>query len=378
MSESSSVPTSVTGHSRTLRAIASHGLAGSLLDMPQETLADDDFARVHAAVRSQKLTGLFWSAITHGDFPTTGSQRERAEKSHLERLVGVLLLEDLLLHVAQSMEDADIPVRVLKGAAMAHLDYPDPSQRPFGDIDVLVPGDHFDAAVDVLTTSGCRRLFPEPRPGFDRQFGKGACLRTPAGLEIDLHRTFSMGPFGAWLALDEVWATSECFMLAGKRLHALSPEVRFLHAAYHASLGDRTLRLAPLRDVAQLALTRELDWRRVHALMEGSRGEAVVARSVCSAWGELHVADVLAISAWASAYQESPRQASELAVYGSRSSYAARALATVGAIPSMTQKARYVRTLAWPGHSYVADRHSSNWSRLVHAWQEISRQRERA
>ena len=369
-------PVSVAGHPLALRAVASYGLVGSLLDMPSTALEEKEFARLHAAVRSQKLTGLFWSAIAHGAFPATPSQRERAEESHVERLAGVLLLEELLVDVVQSMARAGVPVRVLKGAAMAHLDYPDPAQRPYGDIDVLVPSDKFDHAVEVLTAGGCRRLFPQPRPGFDREFGKGVCVRTPTGLEIDLHRTFSMGPFGERLALLDLWDSSEDFALAGTRMQALSSEARFLHAAYHAALGDRRLRLAPLRDLAQLALTRDLDWGHVHALMHASHGEPVVARSIRAAWSELHIADVLAINAWAAAYQESPRQAAELEVYGPRSSYAARSFATIRAIPSLSRKARYVRTLAMPSKSYLADRHHSNVSRLLRGWQEINRPRE--
>ena len=34
----------------------------------------------------------------------------------------------------------------------------------------------------------------EPRPGFDRRFGKGVCLVRPDGVQVDLHRTLAAGP----------------------------------------------------------------------------------------------------------------------------------------------------------------------------------------
>ncbi|MBA3621797.1 MAG: hypothetical protein H0W51_05695 [Euzebyales bacterium] len=60
----------------------------------------------------------------------------------------------------------------------------------------------------MLGNCGYRRSWPQLRPGFDRRFGKGAPLRRDEGWELDLHRTFVMGPFGLTVDLDGLFASS--------------------------------------------------------------------------------------------------------------------------------------------------------------------------
>lgn len=361
-----------------LRAVAAHGLAGSMLDLPREPLDDRSFLRANGAVRAQKLTGLLWSAMNSGAFPATPEQRERAEQSHAQMLAAVLVLEDLMLHTVELLVEAGIPYRILKGPAVAHLDYPDPGHRVFGDIDVLVPGDRFEDAVEVLGRAGCTRRFPQPRPGFDREFGKGTCMVTADGLEIDLHRTFTMGPFGERLAVDEIWRRADSFELAGVSVVTLGVEERLLHAAYHTVLGDRYPRLAPMRDVAQIALARQLDWPHLRGLMRASGGEPVVARAVRTTWQTLEIEDVLALSAWANEFTENGRARTDLSLYGTSSSYAARSFGTVRAIPTLAGKARFLAALALPEQSYITGRHTGQVDRLRRGVREINRARERS
>ena len=44
--------------------------------------------------------------------------------------------------------------RALKGAAVAHLDYPDPALRSFIDVDLLVRAEEWDDAIQVLREAG--------------------------------------------------------------------------------------------------------------------------------------------------------------------------------------------------------------------------------
>lgn len=364
-------------HQATIRSVSAFGLAGSLLELPAQPLDEAGFVRLSSAVRRQRLTGLFWAAIEGGALPTTESQRERAEAAHVRVLTGVLALEELLVDTARLFADEQIPVRVLKGSALAHLDFPDPALRPFGDIDLLIPGTRFDDAVALLVGRGCTRRFPDPRPGFYRRFGKGASVRTPEGLEIDLHRSFSMGPFGERLALDDIWSACEVFEVAGEPLTTLPVEVRLLHACYHAALGDRVPQLAPLRDVAQILLSSNPDWTVFQRLMQRSRGQAVVAHAVRTAWTELAIADVLIVSAWAESYRASPRAKADISVYGVGSSYATRCFASVRALPTWEQRASYLAALTMPDRSYLDGRHSGHRDRLQRGLTEILHGRSR-
>lgn len=341
-----------------LRAIAAFGLAGTMLDMPDRRLDDAEFDRVHAAVRSQRLTGLFWSAIAAGALPVSGSQRDRAEESHLEALTSALVLEHLLIQTLAALDQAGIAVRTLKGTTAAHLDYPDPSLRTFGDIDLLVPSEQFDDAVAVLADQGNTRLRSEPRPGFDARFSKGCTFRTPDGLEIDLHRTLTSGPFGVRVALAELWERNERFHLACSTVRTLAVEERLLHTSYDAVLSRLPVGLVPLRDTAQILLTHRVDVDRMRHLMRASGGEPVVARAIRWAWQELAIADLVHLSVWAQNYQDDPQASADLAVYRGESTYAAKSLATVRALPTFSHKARFVLALAMPQRSYLRGRHA--------------------
>lgn len=86
--------------------------------------------------------------------------------------------------VLAEFRQAGIPVAVLKGAAAA-ANYPQPNSRSMGDIDLIVPPDHFDRAFSLMERLGWDNdieLEINPRhAGFE----KAGCP------EIELHRYFS-------------------------------------------------------------------------------------------------------------------------------------------------------------------------------------------
>lgn len=352
-----------TAHDELVRAVAAHGLAGSVLALPEEPLEDRDFDELLASVGVQRLSGLLWSAVRDGAIPATSEQTERTEWHHVEALAGVLSLEQLLIEAAGSLAEAGIASRVLKGPALAHLDFPDPTLRTFGDVDLLVRGRDFDRATVALSGSGHHRVNPELRPGFDRRFSQGTSYRTDDGLELDLHRSFTMGPFGVRLAVDDLWRASESFWVGGHELLALPAEERFLHACYHAVLSEGSPRLVPLRDLAQLLLTRTLDVDRVHELARASRGAGVVARAVRHAWHAFDIADVLALSAWAQTYRSNERETADLALYDRGSQHAGGTMASVRALPRWRDRAAFVHAMVRPTRHEVTSRPSTSTRR---------------
>jgi hypothetical protein len=145
----------------------------------------------------------------------------------------------LLLDAVSVVREASIPTCVLKGVALAHLVYPDPSYRVFGDVYLLVPSAMFASAIAVLHREmGTARCVPELRPGFDERFGKEALMRSVNGLELDVHRMFVEGAWGLTMDLDDLFSPSRRFVLAGQELDALPMPQQFLHACYAAAIGD--------------------------------------------------------------------------------------------------------------------------------------------
>lgn len=330
-------------------AIAAYGLIGSRLAPPQHEATAEQWHRLCQRVEQQRIAGFLATAIDDSAWPATTAQAEHANELHTATAVTSLQIERQLLEVSAMFDVAGIAYRVLKGPAHAHLLYENPAVRSFGDLDLLVPSEHVDEAIRLLERHGGARRFPEPRPGFDRRFSKGASIRMPSGLEIDVHRTFVAGPFGFSIELSRLFERRANFMLAGKTLPALAPEERLLNACYHAVLSHRPPRLVALRDIAQMAVDDRLDTEVILEMARSWRAEVVVARAVTSTWRTLGLTEPTPLTQWAEHYSPDRAEQQRLNVYsGSRRSYAGQAIAAVRVIPGLTNKAAYALAIALP------------------------------
>ena len=360
---------------KTLVALAAYGLAGAATELPVQPLADVDWSMVARQVSRQRLSGLMMAAIHDGALPVTAEQRAQAAAFDSLVVVRCLHLEGQLLRVEGILSRADVPVRVLKGSAVAHLDYPDPRLRPFIDVDLLVRSADFDTAVTTLRAAGLSRVYPEPRPGFDRRFGKGGNFRGPDGASVDLHRTFVMGPYGLRVRLDDLWKAPDPFVAGGRELQAMSIEARLLHACYHAVLGDWPRRLLPHRDIAQILLTGQAEKSRLLELSRRWQGEALLAMGVTGAWDLMRITVDHPVARWARQHHIAAAERRLVELYSNdRHSYAAKSLAAVKSIPGMRDKAAFLRALTLPERRYVLDRHSSAGTRLLTGLRQIRTQ----
>lgn len=208
----------------------------------------------------EKLTGLALAAWDGGVLQASVGQAKELVKHQRRAMLHALTLERRLLSLAEAFEEAGVEFVVLKGPALAHTFYPDPSWRPFGDLDLLVRTRDWQRTCALLPEQGFRRKYPEPRPGFVERFGHTAVHRSDDGFEVDLHRTLVAGPFGLWVNLDELFEHTTWFHVGGRRLRRLDDAALLVNACLHASLGSRPPLLLPLRDVAQVAMRGEIDW----------------------------------------------------------------------------------------------------------------------
>jgi hypothetical protein len=292
-----------------------------------------------------------------GALPVTPEQRQAVEGSHLDWCGAVLGLEQRLLELAAILDDAGIDFLVLKGTAVAHLVYSDPALRMFGDNDLLFRSEQFGQALRVLHEYGYIRPAAPPRPAFDERFGKGATLRRRGGDELDAHRNLVFGSFGFRIVLDELFDSAVTFELAGRRLKALGPETRLLHACYHSALGDPDPRYSSLRDVAQMLMTGEHEPTKVVALARDWEASAVVARALDLCRGhlgaELHGPLVEVFSG----YQPTRKERRAIASYvGQNRHYAAKVVASLPYLDGLGDKIDFVRTSAVPSDPFVESR----------------------
>jgi hypothetical protein len=344
--------------SRITAAIAAWHLDASPAALPGRALADDHWeATLRAAIEGRVLGPLVW-AIEHGDMAATAAQAASAAAAHRRAMAHACLLERRLLEIDGWFDGAGLDLRVLKGPAVAHLDEADPSLRSFYDLDVLVPADQIEAARDLLIDRGGRRRYPEPRRGFDRRFGKGVCVMLPDGLAVDLHRTLASGPFGMRLDLRDLLAVNDELMIGGRSMRALDRPRRFVHACFHAVLGQAEPLPSQLRDVIvtcpdDKTLPRALDFAARNGAIEVVLA-AVDATAAALGWSKPRPLAGLAESRspdlgarrWLRSYRGATRSASAQAIW------------TLGAVDGVRAKAAYGAAVALPAA------HARGWGRL--------------
>jgi hypothetical protein len=343
--------------------IAAHGLELPRDPFIAEPLDDESWDQLLETVSQQRLIGLLVAAVGSGEVAISRAQQADLDRELHGSTIRTLLLEQSLIRFVALLDDAQIDYRVMKGAALAHLDYADPGLRPYIDVDLLVPSSSFDAAVSVFSAHGCTRLYPQPRPGFDRRFAKGTTFLTPSGHELDLHRTFVAGAYGVLVQAEDLFKTVTPFRIAGHELRALGAEERFLHACFHARLGDTPPRLLPLRDLVQLVLGQSLDLERIAARCVSWRAEAVVAEAVQLAWDCLGVRDVVPLSTWASARGTTKIEQRRLAAYNDVWNYPALVASEFRALPNIADQFAFLRALALPDREYLGGRYRGHVDR---------------
>ena len=114
----------------------------------------------------------------------------------MRMLKGLYLRHRLLWEVRTSVlgeivagcEERGIAVTLLKGAALAHLLYPEPGLRPSSDIDLLVPEAHIPAACDLLGSMGFH-LPPvtSPKAYLQKHLPQATLSREGETVRVDLH-----------------------------------------------------------------------------------------------------------------------------------------------------------------------------------------------
>ena len=237
-----------------------------------------------------------------------------------------------MVRTGEVLDDAGVTWRLTKGAAVAHLDYPDPALRPFGDADVLVHPMDWDRAIDALISAGCRRQVSEVHPGWDSRFGKGATLNSPEGLEVDLHRRFAIGRFGVRSRMADLYGVGDSIELAGRSIPTLDGPGRLLHSCHHAALGGFRHYRAH-RDVAQQLLVTEVDWRTAVDIATAWRVQAVMARAITDTWQVLGLDLDHPAHAWATSTRITSLDRKALDVFAAEKPFRQQALTAVGAMP---------------------------------------------
>jgi hypothetical protein len=309
--------------------------------------------------------------VRDGAFPVTDGQHEALEHQWRGWLTHALRVERLLLEAVAALDRAGIPSRVLKGVALAHTAYDDPSQRVFGDVDVLVPGRDLTRAAAILVDAlGGERLQPELRPSFDDRFGKEAMLRV-GPLELDMHRTFVEGALGLTIALDDLFGPPYRFPLGVTELEALPSPPRVLHACYAAALGDWPPRLVSLRDLAQIVVRERPPLADVLLTARAWRCEIVVAEAVTTAWRTLALTDRPPLVEWAERYRPTRAQRRLFAAHQGPGRAFTRHAAALAVLPTLRDRAAYLHAIVIPQRAWREARGLTLAGNVRRGWRKV-------
>ncbi|MDP8927221.1 MAG: nucleotidyltransferase family protein [Actinomycetota bacterium] len=334
-------------------AIAAQGLVGAAVDVPRGPLSDVSWSHLLSDVRRHGLEGHLLDVIVRGELLTTAEQREQAQRAHTEAIALAVLHENELVRSVDVLTEAGIDYRVLKGCALAHLAYPNPSLRLVADIDLLVSSADMDAATGVLTANGAERTGTQFRYGLDRRLWRAVTFELASGAQLELHRTLAPAPFGATINSAALFETMKTFEVDDRILRGLGLEELLLQACYSAALTDVPRRLVALRDVAELCLGGGIDPGRVERLAAQWSALAVLSRGITLAWKTFRIADAVPLSVRASRYLPTRREQRQLGLYGrpTRRRFPA-ALASLRVISGLSGKLAFLGTGALPARSY--------------------------
>lgn len=351
-----------------IRRIAAVGLPGESASTDGQEVRADAWPRLLGGVLVERATGLAVAAALAGRVVLTEDQFEELCDHHRLAMAGVLNIERTLLSVSSALEEAEIRPVVLKGSALAHCCYPDPSWRSYGDLDLLIRGQDWERAGGVLRRLGYGRNQPEPRPGFDRRFGVAAVYRKEGSAEIDVHRRLVAGPFGLWLDHQALPERTVQFTVGGRSFSRLDDTHLLIHACIHASLGYRPPLLLPLRDVAQCAFMPGVDWDLFRKVTAAWKLTAVVSHAFGTV--QARMGDVLPKQAAAFVTSKvSRRERRALEAYTTdRRMRGGKAVTSLMAIPGARDKVAYIRALTLPSRDFVTARNGQERGSYLRRW----------
>lgn len=161
--------------------------------------------------------------------------------------------------VGDVCETRAAPALAIKGAALARTLYSDIAHRTGADVDVVVPGPGFVRVASALEAQGwsvLRRGGAAPR--WWAPAARVLVLRTPYGVDVDLHQAFSDAPGRPVLERQRVWQEARPLRPGAAWLRVPSSAHHFVHVAEHA-LRSRWVRMAWLGDLLRLARSPDAD-----------------------------------------------------------------------------------------------------------------------
>lgn len=195
---------------------------------------------------------------------------------HRSTVVRRMYFRQELTNILRALREHEIPVIVLKGAALAELVYSDPGARPMADLDILVPDAVAEQAQAIVQRMGYVPYgSPEDQEDTSanhRHLPVLVGVEKPTVVEVHRHVVRLDSPLN--FDISGFWDRARDRSIAGVRVQVLGQEDQLIHLCVNFFM-DRRFRagsaLGQLVDVAEVArgAMGAQDWNLLGRLTEG-------------------------------------------------------------------------------------------------------------
>jgi hypothetical protein len=184
------------------------------------------------------------------------------KEAYLNNTARNMRLYHELAKVLRTLLETNLPVIVLKGAALAETVYSNIGLRPMGDVDLLVRKEDLKNVDRVLRSMGCEAQ------GQTRVVLKGFHhfhYTTPrTGLSLEIHWDLVNADLPFRIDLEGIWKRAEIAEVSGEKCLILSAEDLLLHLCLHTGRHVQYLQLSMLVDIDEVIRSHHsIDWTQV-------------------------------------------------------------------------------------------------------------------
>ena len=213
-----------------------------------------DWTRFESILVRNKLVPIFHSMLPKGSVSKT--RMESWKRQSVEALFLYCHASKSALRLFNILESEGIPAVALRGMALAERIYPEPSQRPMSDVDIMIHSNAKDIIVDKLKAHG---LVPY-------QILRSQFVYNINNTKFEIHWSFltpkryrKASNFNLWLS------SRESVKITGGEVPCLKPEDELIELVCHAFIHHELDRILQVVDIALLIKHSSLDWAYIRA-----------------------------------------------------------------------------------------------------------------
>jgi hypothetical protein len=271
-----------------------------------------------------------------------------AELANLQRLAMVSefqlsSLHDRLVKLLALYAAHEIDVLLLKGAGLAHSAYARPTERPMGDIDLLVHEEVAPRAWELAIANGWARRGDVPEERSYAEHQHLSPLEDADGLQIglELHTALFTNQAPFLLPAEAMWEGARRLTIGGQPAMVPSPEDQLLHAALHFAWSHEMTfgAFRTLRDVERIVAAPAIDWATLVRKAREARG------ATCCYWTLRMARDLAGVEVPAQVLAELSPRLPERMLRGLTRYYAEHALPNPDLIVSSVSLSRALWSL---------------------------------